>query len=113
VSDLDLDAIERRAWATRAYDMGDTGMRRLLRDHAEAQGDVLALVVEVRRLRALPVIAIATCGDCTHHVQPSKPVEPGDYAWCGHEHAPGLESYDAKCEHGAPPPSWCPRRGKR
>lgn len=61
----------------------------------------VALVREVQRLRALPVLA--TCGECR---------------WC-HESAGGTCMHDrAHIEHeidGAdrPPPTWCPLRGAR
>jgi bacterioferritin-associated ferredoxin len=55
----------------------------------------------------LPVIQ--TCGQCAEHM-PIITDNPVDYAWCGHDGAPGTESYDAKTSADASPPSWCPLR---
>jgi hypothetical protein len=66
--------------------------------------DRAALLAEVRRLRALPVIA--TCvGECRHAVTRHGAVE-----WfCNMAQRP-LHDVDERAE---PPPSWCPlRRGE-
>ena len=64
--------------------------------------DLDALVAEVRRLRALPVIA--TCGGCVHLTERT---EPG--AWlCHHWEVVCNEPNDPRPD--AAPPSWCPLR---
>lgn len=96
VADLDLDAIEARiASVPKAYGMPDS-----------EDAETLALVAEVRRLRALPVIA--TCGDCSHFDGDSQRERGGGVCCHGFR---GDFVGDTNEEN--PPPSWCPLRGKR
>ena len=119
MTDDDLNAIELAARVT----MTDAELSALDR-HAAAHVvalaiDVRRLVAEVRRLRAMPVIA--TCGGCVALLVRPRPHrldrvhlternEPN--AWlCHHWEVRCNEPNDPRPD--APPPAWCPLRGAR
>jgi hypothetical protein len=55
----------------------------------------------------LPVVT--ACVGCALFMAPDA-TNPIDYGWCGHDNAPGSESFDAKVNADDAPPSWCPLR---
>lgn len=113
---IDLDAIEKRAEA-----------RWLASGNHADYADNYALVAEVRRLRALPVLtSCSTCRYCVGFGNVSRKTGRFVGAFhCEHRDATRDEgsavSPDGKrattwsrppmVEESAPPPSWCPLRG--
>lgn len=67
---------------------------------SEGYHDQEALLAEIDRLRALPVLR--TCGECAHCVTD---LHVGE--WCDRD------EHQRDTEKESPPPSWCPLGGPR
>lgn len=123
VTHLDLDAIEHRTKTTQCSYIGDRCNSSRCPKHGGEALERLALIAEVRRLRALPVIAeCRICKWCVGFGNVSRTTKRFVGTWhCEHPDAPKDEGSSERSAWSRPmatnpnasPPATCPLRGAK